>query len=307
MSAVLTQLFLEQPAIGILGPYRVLRRLGRGGTADVFLAENTSMQTVKRHVALKVALPSSGSESHLIQEAFFLNANRHHPGIVKLQDVARSHGRTYLAMNWVRGLTLKQLLKRTGRIPLSTCVNLMIQLCDILSFIHGTGNYDNSNPIVHGDLKPANLIVDRFGQLTLIDFGMAQPSRTHLHSKSPLGTPAYIAPEQASQGIVDRRTDLYTLGLIGYELATGIRLFPGSDIPKLVHTRIFASEKPKRKFLFGRFNRETTRFMKILVRCINNSPRHRYQSAGDLAKHLHLLPRHGLTPFHQREIDHRPR
>jgi serine/threonine protein kinase len=201
----------------MLGAYRIINQIGQGGMATVYKAYQPSMN---RNVAIKV-LPSELAESkeftkRFQQEAHII-ARLEHAHILPVFDYGESEGISYFVMRYLEAGTLKTRME-AGPLSLSETDRIFTQLADALSYAHSQG-------VIHRDLKPANALVDSQGNLFLTDFGIAKL----LESSSPrltqtdaiMGTPAYISPEQAQAQTVDRRSDIYSLGIILYEMVTG--------------------------------------------------------------------------------------
>jgi len=201
----------------MLGVYRIISKVGQGGMATVYKAYQPSMD---RNVAIKV-LPGQLAESpefaaRFQQEARII-ARLEHPHILPVFDYGEDNGVTYFVMRYLDAGSLKDKMG-SGPLSLSEIDRVFTQLADALGYAHARG-------IVHRDLKPANALIDSDGNLFLTDFGIAKL----LESASPrltqtdaiMGTPAYISPEQAQAQPVDRRSDIYSLGIILYELVTG--------------------------------------------------------------------------------------
>src|SRR5215211_1854391 len=202
----------------MLGPYRIINQIGRGGMANVYKAYQSS---IDRYVAIKV-LPSQLAESkefatRFHQEARII-ASLEHPHILPVFDYGESDGVAYFVMRYLEAGTLKDRMETGRPLPLNEIDRLFTQLAEALSYAHSHG-------IVHRDLKPANVLIDSHGNVFLTDFGIAKL----LESASPrltqtdaiMGTPAYISPEQAQSQSVDQRADIYSLGIILYEMVTG--------------------------------------------------------------------------------------
>ena len=201
----------------MLGSYRIIEQVGKGGMATVYKAYQPSMD---RNVAIKV-LPRQLAESaefaaRFQQEARII-ARLEHPHILPVFDFGESDGVTYVVMRYLEAGTLKTKME-AGPLSLNEIDRLFTQLAEALNYAHGHG-------IVHRDLKPANALIDGSGNLFLTDFGIAKL----LESASPrltqtdaiLGTPAYISPEQAKAESINQRSDIYSLGIILYEMVTG--------------------------------------------------------------------------------------
>jgi len=202
----------------MLGPYQIIEQIGEGGMATVYKAYQPSMD---RNVAIKV-LPSQLADSaeftkRFQQEARII-AKLEHPHILPVFDYGESEGITYLVMRYLDAGTLGEKMQKECPLPLAEIDRLFTQLAEALGYAHSYG-------IIHRDLKPSNALIDSQGNLFLTDFGIAKM----LESASPrltqtdaiMGTPAYISPEQAQATKVNQRSDIYSLGIILYEMVTG--------------------------------------------------------------------------------------
>jgi predicted Ser/Thr protein kinase len=259
-----------------IGGYRVIEPIGSGGMASVFKAYDARFD---RFVALKI-LPEHMAEdptylARFEQEAKII-AKLEHPNILPVYGYGQDQKITYLAMRYLRGGTLKDLLIHAGHaLPLSDAARLIAQIADALDYAHSQG-------IVHRDVKPSNILIDSAGDAYLMDFGIARvlEGTAHLTSTgSAIGTPAYMSPEQGMGRGVDHRSDIYSLGVILYEMATGRTPFQ-ADTPYAVI--IAHAEEPLP--LPSTFNADVPENIeRVLFKALAKNPADRYESAGELA------------------------
>ncbi len=193
------------------GRYQVGEPLGRGGCATVYAAHDTQLD---RDVAVKVwdQPDEAAAEGRL-------TARLHHPGVVVVHDASREGDLAFLVMERVQGLSLDVELD-LGPLPAQRAAHIVSQVARTLSFVHGDG-------VVHGDVKPGNILLGPHDHATLTDFGVASPDRTRYPDVAH-GTPPYLSPEQARGRTLSPATDVYALGLVLLECVTGTRAFPGS-------------------------------------------------------------------------------
>ncbi|MHC5064046.1 MAG: serine/threonine-protein kinase, partial [Planctomycetota bacterium] len=210
----------------IAGRYRILALLGRGGMGEVYLAEDL---TLGQQVALKflsghIAARPGGMERFLDEVRVARRVG--HPNVARVHDVGEADGRHFLSMEYVSGEDLSQLLKRIGRLPREKAQEIARQLCAGLDAIHSMG-------ILHRDLKPANVMLDGEGNVRITDFGLAASAQKSEAEEDLVGTPAYMAPEQLEGQAADERSEIFSLGLLLYELFTGRRAFKGGSFLEL--------------------------------------------------------------------------
>ena len=222
--------FLRPPQnggeLGRLGKFRILRELGRGGMGVVLLAEDLRLD---RQVALKVMLPKHAARAkakdRFLREAKTA-ASIENDHIITILQVDEDNGVPYLAMPVLKGVSLSDRLQREKRLPIPEVVRIGWEICDGLAAAH-------EHKLVHRDLKPGNLWIESpKGRVKILDFGLAKPIETDQHltrTGAVVGTPAYMAPEQARNPHVDSRADLFSLGVILYQMLTGKVPFKGHD------------------------------------------------------------------------------
>jgi TolB-like protein/Tfp pilus assembly protein PilF len=274
-----------------LGPYEIQSPLGAGGMGEVYRATDTKLG---RDVALKV-LPSEMANdperlARFRREAKAL-AQLDHPNIVTIHSVEECDGVHFLTMQLVEGLPLDRVIPKGG-LPVEQIVEIAGALGDALAAAHEKG-------IVHRDLKPANVMVSEDGRVKVLDFGLAKdvgrasPGNATLTSDSRtqvgvvMGTPAYMSPEQTSGRPLDHRTDIFSLGVVLHEMATGRRPFEGNSSAELI-SAILRDNPPSLTDVRPDLPGDLAR---IVRRCLEKDPRHRVQTARDVSNEFRDLAR----------------
>jgi serine/threonine protein kinase len=219
------------------GPYRVLSRLASGGMADVWLAETSISGAPMRAVlkTMRTEIASSRELSAMFVEEALVAAQLRHENVVKVLDVGAIDGRHYIAMEYVRGCTLRQIGQRyqeqQKRFDAWFLLRVVLGACAALEYVHGFVD-ETGWPLtlVHGDVSPENIMVSFSGVVKLVDFGIARAAKSTSADQGTfvVGKPWYMAPERLRSGDVDGRSDLYALGIILYEYLTGYRPFMGA-------------------------------------------------------------------------------
>lgn len=281
-----------------LARYRIVDKLGEGGMGEVYLAEDTELD---RKVALKM-LPTEMAGDPERMERFRREAKAvaalNHPNIVTIYSIEESDGTQFLTMEHVEGESLDQMLPPTG-MPLSKVFDIAIPLADALATAHERG-------IVHRDLKPANIMVNKEGRVKVLDFGLAKltqddsvegtegdltqiPTRiaTLTGEGMVMGTAPYMSPEQVEGRAMDHRTDIFSLGVLLYELATGRRPFSSDTSAGLVSAILRDTPSSVTEINPG-LPRHLAR---IVQHCLEKDPEARYQSAKDVRNELRSLRR----------------
>ena len=210
-----------------VGRYEIQRRLGRGGMGSVYAAHDP---VLGRLVGIKVFagdLDIPDARERFSREARSAAALAH-PHIVAVYDFGEYESQPYIVMEYVAGETLAEVIRR--RAP----VSLADKLRWIEELTAGVG-YAHQMSVIHRDIKPANLIIDRTGRLKILDFGIARMLGIASNTKDMIGTPGYMAPEQILGGAVDRRADLFSIGVVSYELLSYTEAFPGDTLPTITH------------------------------------------------------------------------
>ena len=263
-----------------LGPrYRILSLLGKGGMGTVYKAQDAELD---RTVALKLIRADLVSRPEAMQrfkQELLLASRISHKNILRIHDLVEVEGTRFISMAYVEGEDLHALLQRQGRLPLDRVMSIARQLCAALDAAHAEG-------IIHRDLKPQNVLLDRDGNAFISDFGLAKSLEAGAaqvtHTGEMLGTPQYMSPEQVQGKQVDRRSDLYALGLLIYEMAAGQVPFASESIYQSMFLR--TQEPPKDPKLL---NAELPDFLdRIILRCLERDPARRYQSAHEILQDL---------------------
>jgi serine/threonine-protein kinase len=269
----------------VLDHYRIEATVARGGMGVLYRA--TDLHDGQQ-VAIK--MPSAELESDpILLERFHreqeIGYELNHPGVVRTYE-REEHSRIYMVMEWAEGRLLRSILHQEHKLPIERAVQLAVNLCEALDYMHKHG-------VVHRDLKPENILVDAEDRVKIIDFGIAMKDDarrlTHVNLASAMGTPDYISPEQVKGLRVDHRCDIYSLGVILYEMLTGQVPFAGSNPLLAMNDRVLKDPKPARKL-----NPEIgPALQEVLDRALERDPRHRYSTASDMAWDLE----------HQEQVD----
>ncbi len=263
-----------------IGRFEIVRELGRGAMGLVYLAHDPK---IERQVAIKTihksaALPEAEAEES--RQRFMREAQAAgkliHQGIVTIFDVGEDQGISYIAMEYIEGKNLEAATKPEHLLPADQVVRLMIQACHALDYAH-------QHRIIHRDVKPANLMVVGERQLKITDFGLAKNPSANLTSAGTLiGTPNYMSPEQIMGKPLDGRSDLFSLGVVLYELLTGEKPFGGDTVSTIIYKVLHEHPKPP-----DAVNpRVPSALAKVLMKSIDKDPARRHQSGAEFAAEL---------------------
>lgn len=277
-----------------IGAYEITQEIGHGGMGEVFRARDTRLQ---RDVAIKI-LPTyfvhDAERLRLFEQEARAAASLNHPHICTVHDLGDHHGRPFFVMELLEGQSLNKRI--AGKpIPIAELLNLASQICDALQAAHERG-------IIHRDIKPANIFLSTNGQIKILDFGVAKlVEETHSTASATcmppaeitagplpgtpwglMGTPAYLSPEQARGEEVDARTDIFSFGLVLYEMATGQRAFRGKTSEELINAILY--ENPVKP---STLNPElSANLERIILRALEKERSARYQSSSELLHDL---------------------
>src|SRR5262245_715981 len=251
--------------------YRIVSLLGRGATGEVYRADDLKLG---QRVALKLLSPSSGPHPNFVTRFITevrLARDIAHPNVCRVYDIGEADGWHYLSMEYIDGETLASLLRRIGSLPPEKALDVARQLCAGLAAAHDRG-------VLHRDLKPGNIMLDGRGQVRIVDLGFATPLGDSINAIA--GTPGYMAPEQTAGQDAGERTDLYSLGVVLYEVFTGRRLFH----VKTIAERIVAGEPGPAAL--ARLSGIDPAAERVIRRCLEPDPADRPTSAWSVAADL---------------------
>jgi serine/threonine protein kinase len=267
-----------------IGRYEIVEERGHGAMGAVFLARDPAMDRI---VALKTihSVALSGPQGKEYRERFYGEARAAgrlaHPGIVPVFDVGEQDGLPFLVMEYIEGQTLADAAKAGHRLTLERVCELGQQIAEALGYAHKHG-------VVHRDIKPANILLtskEKYGieRPKITDFGVAKLAASQLTTTGQLlGTPAFMPPEQFTGAVIDGRSDLFSLGVILYWLATGDQPFPGETVTAVSYKVVHTEPVPPR-----RLNPAISAGLdESILKCLAKDPAARYQTGEDLAQHL---------------------
>ena len=258
------------------GRYKIIRKLGSGGMANVYLAED---QELGRRVAIKILNERHANDDQFVDR--FRREAKHaaglsHPNIVAIYDRGEAEGTYYIAMEYLDGRSLKELIVARGPAPVHVAIDYARKILDALRFSHRNG-------IVHRDIKPHNVIVDAEGRVKVTDFGIARAGTSQMTEVgSIIGTAQYLSPEQAKGAPVDQTSDLYSVGIVLYELLTGKVPFTGDSPVEIAMKHISAIPEPP-----SSLRPDIPEDLDLIVlRALGKTPEERYPSAEEMDKDL---------------------
>ena len=259
--------------------YKIIEKIGAGGTSVVYKAERLEDGKL---VAIKVLRDELSDNAQQIER--FLRESRtlhnlSHENIVNILDVGQMEdGKDYIAMEYVDGMTLKEYILKKRRLDFDETVEAAVHICDALEHAHENG-------IIHRDIKPQNILLDKSGRLMVADFGTARllnQNTLTMGGRDVIGSVHYISPEQARGGIIDARSDIYSLGITIFEMATGTLPFTGDDAITVAMKHI--NQSPKRP---KDINPDIPQCLNdIILKCMSKDPLKRYQTAAELKQDL---------------------
>jgi eukaryotic-like serine/threonine-protein kinase len=276
-----TRTSLQLAKDSIVGHYRIIEKIGAGGMGEVYLAEDIDLN---RRVALKF-LPLHLSKDADCRARFKREAQAaaklNHPNIVTIHEVSEFNGRPFFAMENVEGKTARDLGK-DKELRLSGIIELAIQICEGLAKAHSAG-------IVHRDIKPSNILIDRDGRVKIVDFGLASIHGGERLTKigATMGTVGYMSPEQVQGEEIDARSDLFSFGIVLYELVAGRTPFKRDNDAATLRAILSENSEP-----LARYKADVPHdLQRIITKSLAKNPAERYQSALDLSADLRMILR----------------
>jgi serine/threonine protein kinase/predicted Zn-dependent protease len=266
--------------------YLIIEEIGRGGMGVVYKAEDRILGI---NVALKTIHPLYSDSPYMVhrfKEEILLARSISHENVIRIHDIGETDDIKYISMDYIKGQNLRELMRISGMLTAETAAKISERICLALKAAHEKG-------VVHRDLKPQNIMIDSQGRALTMDFGLAKSMVTadKKYSKKIIGTPAYMSPEQAKGEETDQRSDIYSLGIIMYEMFTGKR--PLKADSKEGYIRKHLKEKPKPPQDIS--PSVPAPLATIILKCLEKNKNRRYQSVQDVLEALKQLSSHPAT------------
>lgn len=280
----------SKPPVRRIGRFLVTDKLGNGSNGTVYRGHDP---VIDRDVAIKLMGEASGLVDKKQREQQFINEARaagrlSHPNIVTIFDASTENGTTFIAMEFLEGQDLRELLASDKRFDLIDTLRITHKIAEALAYAHDKG-------VIHRDIKPANIFILPNQQPKVLDFGIArvpnrvlddhgQPGNT-LFNNNVMGTPNYMSPEQALSQPVTALTDVYSLGAVMYEMLTQKKPFQSNDIDKLM--QMITSKQPRPPHLIE--PRVSEKISQVVMKALQKNPEHRFASAAEMAQAIQKL------------------
>jgi len=262
-----------------VGRYKIESILGEGAMGIVYKAQDP---IIKRTVAIKLIKMGQGvseSEKKEFYERFYreaqISGTLNHPNIVGIYDIGEEQGMPYIAMEFIEGKTLSEVLAEQGRFDIESAVKVLSQVASALDYAHKKG-------IVHRDIKPGNIMMGEDTRCKIMDFGIAKLQNSSLTQTGAfLGTPSYSSPEQITEGTIDHKSDIFSLGTVTYEMVTGFLPFKGQTLSSILYK--IAHEPPEKIENAEQYGINTAAWNKLFSRVFAKNPDERFQGAKEFS------------------------
>ncbi len=267
------------PGMTLGGRYEILNMLGEGGMGAVYKARD---REVDRFVALKVIRPELADKPEILRrftQELILARQITHENVVRIFDIGKADGMKFITMEYIDGVTLKSVIEQRGKLTLRDALPIVRQICQALEAAH-------SNRVVHRDLKPHNIMIDHRGKAIVMDFGIARSlDESDGTTVGPIGSIDYMSPEQARGETVDDRSDIFSFGIIFYQLLTGQVPFKAENARASMLLRTLKPATPP-----AQLDPSVPPVAnQIIVKCLKIDPAHRYQNVGELLSDLEAV------------------
>jgi serine/threonine protein kinase len=278
--------------------YQIIEEIGQGGMGKVFKAKDLELDIV---VALKMIKPQLSSDPDIVsrfKRELLMAREVFHENVIRIHDLGEVSGIKYISMNYIEGNSLKEVLQTTGKLTVEKSLDIAKQVGGGLEAAHKKG-------IIHRDLKPQNIMIDKQGKAYVLDFGIARSLSWEPDAAQDgivLGTPDFMSPEQIKGEKADATTDIYSLGIIFYEMVTGKLPFTGDSPTELLHKHLnVAPELP------SRLNPQIPPLLeKIILKCLEKKKKHRYQSVKEVLQDVESDKTIEIAPMKVKQIKEPP-
>ncbi|MCP4868660.1 MAG: protein kinase [Proteobacteria bacterium] len=298
MARILPDVLTEADFPAEFGRYTLLGILGEGGMARVFKAEMQGPEGFKKRAAVKIVRSALAADNERLRTSLINEARLggllHHPNIVDTYDFGDVDGLPFIAMEYVRGIGLEQVLHAVQPLPAEVAFEIAVQMCAGLDHAHNIEDVEGVTELVHRDLKPSNVLLSRDGLVKVMDFGIAKAaavSVTNTATGMTKGTPSYMSPEQVNGEALDRRSDLFAVGAILYELFTGKRLFMADSLMSILMAVMQVEERLDASGALDELDMIALGLTDVVRKCLRRNAADRWDDAADLEHQLKLLAR----------------
>jgi serine/threonine protein kinase len=274
--------------------YQIIEQIGQGGMGRVFKAKDLELDTT---VALKMIKPQLSSDPDIInrfKRELLLAREIFHEHVIRIHDLGEIKGIKYISMNYIEGNTLKEILQSTGKLTIEKTIDIIKQVCSALIVAHNQG-------IIHRDLKPQNIMINKSGKAFVLDFGIARSINVESDASEEgivLGTPDFMSPEQIKGEKPDATTDIYSLGIILYEMATGKLPFTAADHKELLYKHLHELPEPPSRFT----PQLPLQLERIILKCLEKKKKNRFQSVQEILQEIEMDKTIELAPVKTEKV-----